>query len=229
VKWMFLFLATYLFAVQSPEEQIVIVENFLSPEESNALIQFYNRAKNDLNQHTDNQLTFSAATPQSALKILSTISHRVIALMQQTYALPEQKYHVDHCALYARIPGNYCPYHADNIAFYCPIHGSDQSQLRVHCNGRCSGAKFIPNHTPWREYTALLYLNDAFTGGEILFEDGPCNRLYKKVIPIKAGLLVLTPNGPNFYHEVFPIRSGRRYSLHLWYTSDPRYVHALGQ
>lgn len=82
----------------------------------------------------------------------------------------------------------------------------------------------MSNHTHWREYTALLYLNEDFEGGEILFEDGPCNRLYKKVIPIRAGMLVIAPNGKDFYHELFPIGSGKRYSLHLWYTSDPRYV-----
>jgi hypothetical protein len=106
---------------------------------------------------------------------------------------------------------------ADNIAFSCPIHGKDQDKLRRTCDGNCPGASFVPNHTYWREYTALLYLNDDFEGGEILFEDGPCNKLYQKIIPIKAHMLVLAPNGPHFYHEVFPIKSGKRYSLHIWY------------
>ncbi len=156
--------------------------------------------------------------------MIGAISSQILKVMEQTYHLAAGKYHIDHGALYARIAGNFCAYHADNVYFDCPIHGKNQSRLRVICNGECPGARLVPNHTYWREYTALLYLNEDFEGGEILFEDGPCNRLYKKVIPIRAGMLVIAPNGKNFYHEVFPIRSGKRYSLHLWYTSDPRYV-----
>jgi hypothetical protein len=134
-------------------------------------------------------------------------------------------YYLDHAGLYSRIKGNFCPYHADNITFSCPTHGKCQQELRARCPGTCLGAKFIPNHTPWRDYTALIYLNDNFEGGEISFEDGPQNKLYKKTIPIEACQLVLAPNGNHFYHEVFLIRKGTRYSLHLWYTADPR--HAL--
>jgi 2OG-Fe(II) oxygenase superfamily len=209
-----------------PENHIVMIEDFISSDVATTLIQFYDREKKILTQTSDNQLSFSSSTDPHILKIISTISNQVLAVMRESYLLHDKKYHVDHCALFARIAGNYCGYHADNVYFDCPQHGTNQSLLRATCDGTCPGAKFVPNHTGWREYTALLYLNDDFEGGEILFEDGPFNRLYQKVIPIKANTLVLAPNGPHFYHEVFPIRSGKRYSLHIWYTSDPRYCHA---
>jgi len=153
-------------------------------------------------------------------KLIQEISTKVIEV------IGDSSYHVDHGGLYARIRGNYCPYHADNISFFCPIHGKNQQELRSSCPGNCPGSQYIPNHTPWREYTALIYLNDDFQGGEIAFEDGPCNQIYQKVIPIEAYMLVLAPNGPHFYHEVYPIKQGKRHSLHLWYTRDPsHYLH----
>ncbi|MBS0604564.1 MAG: 2OG-Fe(II) oxygenase [Verrucomicrobia bacterium] len=206
-----------------PESQIIILENFISPEAARALIQFYDAEKRNLNNSSDNELALSSIYNSYIRNIISEISSRVLQVMRQNYPLMGKNYHVDHGGLYSRIVGNYCPYHADNISFDCPIHGRNQGQLRTTCNGQCPGARFVPNHTWWREYTALIYLNEGFEGGEIAFEDGPFNRIYKKVVPIRANMLVLAPNGSNFYHEVFPIRSGKRYSLHLWYTSDPNH------
>ncbi len=216
------FAGFYLHA-ESPESQIIVRENFISSDVAKELIQFFDKQKTTLNNYTDNQLTFSSPTDLHIQKLIFEVSRKILKVMQKKYDLGNKKYHVDHAALYARIEGNSCSYHADNVYFDCPVHGKDQSRLRTTCKGTCPGSKFIPNHTGWREYTALLYLNDNFEGGEILFEDGPFNRFYKKIIPIKANMLVIAPNSQNFYHEVFRIRKGKRYSLHLWYTSDPQH------
>ena len=214
-------------ALPSPADEIVIIENFISHDDANTLMRYYDSQNKALNRHTDNQLTFSSSTDPKIRNLITSISTEILRVMRERFSLGKKNYQIDHCALYARIAGNYCPYHADNILFSCPIHGNDQEKLRTTCNGSCPGAKYLPNHTGWREYTALLYLNDQFTGGEIAFEDGPHNTKYRKVIPIKANLLVITPNGPNFYHEVYPIRSGQRYSLHFWYTSDSGHFNSL--
>lgn len=217
---------SYLFCAQNPEAQIVIIEDFITSEMAHALMQFHDSEKKDLSQHADNQVVFSASTDFHVRYLVSWIASRVLEVMRHHYPLSKH-YEVDHCALYARLPGNSCVYHADNIAFSCPIHGRDQGQLRMTCSGECPGARFVPNHTPWREYTALVYLNDDFEGGEILFEDGPVNKLYRRVIPIKKNMLVLTPDGSDFYHEVFQVRSGKRYSLNFWFTSDPQYFNSV--
>jgi hypothetical protein len=210
-----------------PESQIVIIADFISSDTARTLIEFYKGERKDLKQHLDNELSFFSSTNPSIKNLVSAISAEILKVMQYSYDLKGKKYLADHCALYARIPGNFCPYHADNIYFSCPVHGSDQNRLRSVCKGECPGSKYLPNHTPWREYTALLYLNDDFEGGEIQFEDGPCNKLYTRKIPIKANMLVITPNGSDFYHEVFTIRRGTRYSLHIWYTSDPNHTHSV--
>lgn len=217
MRTLLLILFTCVAHASSPESQIVIVEEFISTDVAQELIRYYDAEKRELNSSSDNELSFGSIQNPRIKKIIRDISDQVIALIS------DKNYHLDHAGLYSRIVHNYCPYHADNVYFECPIHGRDQGQLRRICPGNCPGAKFVPNHTSWREYTALIYLNEDFEGGEIAFEDGPCNRHYKKTIPIRANMLVLAPNGPNFYHEVFPIRQGKRYSLHLWLTSDPRH------
>lgn len=212
-----------LFGLQKidPEDQIIVMEEFLSSQESKELIRFYNSSKKNKVVYSDNQISLCSIENKFVQKILKNISDRVLNSIQQNYPLNGKEYHLDHGGIYSRIKGNFCPYHSDNIYFECPIHGKDQSYLRMICNGKCAGSKFVPNHTSWREYTALIYLNDNFEGGEILFEDGPCNKRYQKIFSIKANMLILAPNGPDFYHEVFPIIKGTRYSIHLWYTSDP--------
>lgn len=201
----------------SPETQIILLENFISPSTSNDLIQYYMKEMEDLSVDTDNQLALYSIENSQIRDIILEISNRVLQVMDRRYDLKGKPYQLDHAGLYGRITGNSCPYHADNVYFSCPIHGFNQNLLRTTCPGNCPGAKFIGNHTSYRKYTGLIYLNEDFEGGEILFEDGPRNKIYKKVIPIKSNLLVLSPNGPNFYHEVFPILKGKRYSLHLWY------------
>lgn len=202
-----------------PENQIILIKNFISQTDAQDLINYYIEQNKILRIGTDNQIAYADIAHAPTRQLIERIAQQVLQVMHASYPLMGKNYRIDHAGIYARIKGNYCSYHADNIYFDCPIHGKDQSLLRKICDGTCPGARFVPNHTHWREYTALIYLNEDFEGGEIAFEDGPFNKLYQKVIPIESHLLVLAPNGPHFYHEVFPIRSGIRYSLHLWYTS----------
>lgn len=78
---------------------------------------------------------------------------------------------------------------------------------------------WVPNHTPMRTLSALLYLNGDFDGGEIVLDRQGL------VIKPQTGMLLAFPSGPGFPHEVRPVTRGRRYSMPMWFTSDPR--HAL--
>ena len=85
-------------------------------------------------------------------------------------------------------PGETHPPHADNC--------------KVDKNG-----EWIPNHTPWRAYSSIVYLNSDFKGGEI-------------TVRPRAGLLVAFPSGRNYVHEVLPVQSGIRYTLPIWFTRE---------
>ena len=75
-----------------------------------------------------------------------------------------------------------------------------------------TGAKVVTNK--YRAVTALLYLNESFEGGELVFpreQDGILT-----VAP-KAGLLVMFPATHRFPHLVKPITSGFRVVLQRMY------------
>ena len=79
-------------------------------------------------------------------------------------------------------------------------------------NERREHRRWVPNHTPQRDYTGLAYLNDDFTGGELVFPD------LDVVIAPKPGLLVGFPSNHKFVHAVPKVLSGKRYSLPIWFT-----------
>jgi hypothetical protein len=81
-------------------------------------------------------------------------------------------------------------------------------------NERNEHGRWLPNHTPQREYTALVYLNNNFTGGELVFPDRDV------VIMPKPGLLVGFPSNHEFVHAVRNVLSGKRYSVPVWFTMD---------
>jgi hypothetical protein len=85
-------------------------------------------------------------------------------------------------------------------------------------NERNKRGRWVPNHTPQRDFTALLYLNVEFTGGELVF---PGLRI---AIDPQPGLLVGFPSDHNFVHAVRKVQSGRRYSLPVWLTKDRNYA-----
>lgn len=72
--------------------------------------------------------------------------------------------------------------------------------------------RWVPNHTPDRDYTGIAYLNDNFTGAELVFP-----RLDLTIAP-KPGLLVAFPSDHRFVHLVPKLLSGKRYSLPVWFT-----------
>jgi hypothetical protein len=101
---------------------------------------------------------------------------------------------------------------ADYSAFKCEHEGGAHSR---HADNVTATGE--PNHTYWREATAMIYLNDGehdFAGGRIRFV-----RLGRE-IRARPGLLVGFGCGIDFEHEVSPVRRGRRYGMALWFTRD---------
>jgi hypothetical protein len=89
---------------------------------------------------------------------------------------------------------------------------SGDSHIAHADNERREQGRWVPNHTPQRDYTGLAYLNDDFTGGELVFPD------LDVVIAPRPGLLVGFPSNHKFVHAVPKVLSGKRYSLLLWFT-----------
>jgi hypothetical protein len=97
-------------------------------------------------------------------------------------------------------------------SFFLACLFAGDSHIAHADNERKEDERWAPNHTPQRDYTGLAYLNDRFTGGELVFP-----RLGMIIVP-KPGLFVAFPSNHNFVHAVPKVLSGKRYSLPVWFT-----------
>jgi predicted 2-oxoglutarate/Fe(II)-dependent dioxygenase YbiX len=93
-------------------------------------------------------------------------------------------------------PGGYHVAHADNVE-------------------RNAAGEWVPNHTPHRTQTAMVYLSEwgrDFGGGQLRF---PATEV---MVRPRAGLLVAFPSDGEHVHEVLPVTGGMRYALSIWLT-----------
>jgi hypothetical protein len=85
---------------------------------------------------------------------------------------------------------------------------------RHHDNGDFDAqGRWVPNSHRARAVSAVLYLNDDFDGGHLIFDR---QRLVVRPAP---GLLVVFPSGQHCPHRVEPVCFGRRYTMPMWFTT----------
>lgn len=203
----------------NPQEKITVIDNFIPPEMCERIVSAYNVNKKEvLSVESDNLLHIDniANLNFNEFEYIRNILKLVLKLTNEKY---DVNLHLDFAGLFSRIIGNKCELHCDNLKLSCPKHGDNQENLRnIKCT--CPEAKYVENHTPWRTHTALLYLDSNHEGGDIVFQDGPYSKIYKRVITATAGKLVVTPNNQYFYHETTPITKGIRYAMFIWMTDN---------
>ena len=74
-----------------------------------------------------------------------------------------------------------------------------------------------PNETPFRDYSAVAYLNDNYEGGITQFK----NDLSEDILP-KAGGVIVFPS--NTFHNVSEVTSGTRYTMPIWWSKNEKYL-----
>ncbi|XP_063956982.1 uncharacterized protein LOC129263352 [Lytechinus pictus] len=96
-----------------------------------------------------------------------------------------------------------------------PVH-ADNCQLdhKGYCHKRLPA--FV-----WRDWSAILYLNHDFEGGEFIFAN--FNNTPQAQVNPKCGRLVGFSAGSENLHGVKGVIHGRRCALAMWYTLDPRF------
>jgi hypothetical protein len=142
-------------------------------------------------------LTFGQMGFDDVRKSLTEIRTRAIQAVEELYR-PRQRLFIEFTLLSEMHPGDAHVLHSDSEA-------------------QDSTGKWVPNHTPWREFAMLLYLNTSgldYGGGVLRFPE-----LGRQIIP-EAGLLVGFPCGRTHQHEVTRIETGLRYSVSIWTTAD---------
>lgn len=182
-------------ARKEPLSTILVSENVLSLKECTFLIDLYDRySELSLQRDCNGRLLLHYYTlrdvASEAASWLYGVSLRCKEKIEAGLATSEL--FVDSVFLACLLPGDSHIPHADNE--------------------RREDDRWLPNHTPQRDYTGLVYLNDDFTGGELVFPDREVT-----VIP-KPGLFVGFPSNHKFVHAVPNVLSGKRYSLPVWFT-----------
>ncbi|KAJ8936432.1 hypothetical protein NQ318_015578 [Aromia moschata] len=76
----------------------------------------------------------------------------------------------------------------------------------------------------WRDYSAILYLNDNFKGGEFIFSSDPIAKQVQSVVEPKCGRMVGFTSGFENLHGVKAVKQGSRCAVAIWFTLNPEYA-----
>ncbi|XP_039250606.2 prolyl 3-hydroxylase 2-like [Styela clava] len=145
--------------------------------------------------------------PLSTAILYRDLSEKVRAQVQAYFNLPHLYF--DYTHLVCRTSNPDSPENRKDLSH--PIH-ADNCLLKP--NGEC--VKELPAYI-WRDYSAILYLNDGFEGGEFIFADSTARRVRVQVKP-KCGRMVSFGAGRESFHGVKPVLKGRRCAVALWFT-----------
>ena len=181
-------------ARKKPISRILVSENTLSLKECTFLIGLYDRYS-ELSDRRD------YGTPLLHYYTLRDVDSESASWVHGITLQCKEKIEVD-----LRTPELF----VESVFLACLWPGD--SHIPHADNSRREHGRWLPNHTPQRDYTALVYLNDNFTGGELVFPDRDV------VIIPKPGLFVGFPSNHKFVHAVPNVLSGKRYSLPVWFT-----------
>jgi hypothetical protein len=180
------------------------IDNFISIEESNKILEFVkgiepweqggsefwsNRSLNAINIYNDYDKEIG--------EMLYDIRQRVANAIKDSYNLSE--IYPDLFQVIRWFPGQEQTPHCDDMT---DAHEDNKESLEWF------------NH---REYGAIVYLNDDYSGGHTYYPN------YNFDIAPAVGKLAIHPGDPEHLHGVSKIEDGVRYTLASFWTQDEKY------
>ncbi|KAF7994187.1 hypothetical protein HCN44_011456 [Aphidius gifuensis] len=75
----------------------------------------------------------------------------------------------------------------------------------------------------WRDYSAIIYLNDDFDGGEFVFSADPKAQNIQSIIKPKCGRMIGFTADEKNLHGVKGVVKGKRCALAIWFTLNEKY------
>ena len=188
---------------RAPPHGVVVVENFLSPRECADLVDILEALPSDRLKVIDLNNTDATGTAREYSD--NRVTDRVDVGSHQE--------RLDGLVLRA-ITEKIEPGSGEKIEWF------EEPQVLKYRSGGFYGAHadsefFDKNTQLWtkcmdRDWSLLLYLNDEFQGGEILF-----NKFHFKLQP-RAGMLVYFPSDGRYMHTANSVTSGTRYAVVSW-------------
>jgi len=138
----------------------------------------------------DGRIIHHGDMPESMQESIVAILSSVKAAIQTEYGLTEEIY-PDDFTLVRWLTGDDHEPHADS-----------------------ANPDGTPHPFDWRKYTAVIYLNKDFEGGELYFPN------QKIILPPEPNSIAVFPGTLEYLHGVKMITSGTRYTLASFWTDD---------
>lgn len=110
-----------------------------------------------------------------------------------------------------RIASDTSQLYCETVILTCMGPGGHHAPHADNCERDGTG-KWVPNHTPNRTHSAIIYLSSPMAGGELYFPHSGVS-----VSPV-AGRMALFPSDQDHVHGVRHVEAGLRYSLAVWLT-----------
>uniref|UniRef100_A0A1A7XDB3 procollagen-proline 3-dioxygenase n=2 Tax=Iconisemion striatum TaxID=60296 RepID=A0A1A7XDB3_9TELE len=160
------------------------------------------------------QYGYEGRVPMRSARLFYDTSERVRRIVE-SYFMLNSTLHFSYTHLVCRTAMSGQQDHRNDLSH--PIH-ADNCLLDPEAN-ECW--KEPPAYT-YRDYSALLYLNGDFDGGEFIFTEMDAKTVTASVKP-KCGRLVGFSSGGENPHGVKAVTGGQRCAVALWFTLDPLY------
>ncbi|KAM6963057.1 prolyl 3-hydroxylase 2 [Aplochiton taeniatus] len=158
------------------------------------------------------QYGYEGRVPLRSARLFYDVSERARRLIE-SYFLLNSTLHFSYTHLVCRTAITGQQDHRNDLSH--PIH-ADNCLLDPEAN-ECW--KEPPAYT-YRDYSALLYLNGDFEGGEFIFTEMDAKTVTASVKP-KCGRMVGFSSGGENPHGVRAVTRGQRCAVALWFTLDP--------
>ncbi|KAG7261632.1 hypothetical protein CRUP_038354 [Coryphaenoides rupestris] len=155
---------------------------------------------------------YEGRVPLKSARLFYDVSERARRIVQ-SYFLLNSTLHFSYTHLVCRTAITGQQDHRNDLSH--PIH-ADNCLLDPEAN-ECW--KEPPAYT-YRDYSALLYLNGDFEGGEFIFTEMDAKTVTASVKP-KCGRMVGFSSGGENPHGVKAVTRGQRCAVALWFTLDP--------
>jgi len=163
---------------------------------------------NDINPYFNNTTIHIDTVDDSSIQPVMLLNvKRTMKLIETFYSTPTRQY-LDHTNISVWATGAELSAHADNMFW-------DREEK---------------NYVPHRTYSAVLYLNDDFSGGEFCWNDIVDKRpIVVDTIKPEKGMLIAFGAGREYVHSVPRVKDGTRWTQPIWLTNDVTKVSSVYQ
>jgi predicted 2-oxoglutarate/Fe(II)-dependent dioxygenase YbiX len=180
-----------------------LLDKILSNKDCDKLIKYFienieqKKCDNKGNSVFNNRIIYFNKIDKNEIKvILNQIKYTILTYLKNLYNV--ENLYPESCHMVKWVEGQELGIHADNA--YYPTGE--------------------PNYTNWKTYSAVLFLNDNFKGGEFYFSEN--KNIFEEDTCVKPnpGYFVGFGAGVEYFHGVKPVIEGTRYTVAMWFADD---------